>query len=380
MKKLFKSKKFIFIIFFSILLLIFSYALIIKAGPILPILPPPPPPPPPAPASPDNPENPPPGTNIGVCVNPPNPDISNPPQPIFSWTTSGNPQTQYWLLVDDSPPVHIPAVGRVGLPSPVIDTGAVVSANKFHQLSRNQLAHNQTYWWCVAVRGANDWTGLATSWTGWTGCQSFYLESRQPVAIDLSVAFMDHCIVDNAATLSWTFSDPDYDRQGAYQVQVFREGTLIRDSERIESSSQSYIIHSGILEYVSNYSWRVRVWDEWNTVSDWAIGPSLSTPSHFYPEPNFTWSPQIPRIGGIVQFTDETEFYDNNPDYRKWKWDFNNDGIVDSTEQHPARLLPNLPTTVVLDVIDGSNYGPCSVSNVLGNGTPQPRWREIIPR
>jgi len=55
--------------------------------------------------SPDNPFNPPAGTNIRLCVDSPGVDVSNPSQPIFRWTTSGNPQTQYWLLVDDNPPV-----------------------------------------------------------------------------------------------------------------------------------------------------------------------------------------------------------------------------------------------------------------------------------
>ena len=48
--------------------------------------------------SPDNPDDPSGtagGVDIGVCVDPPGPDLSNPSRPIFNWETSGHPQTQY---------------------------------------------------------------------------------------------------------------------------------------------------------------------------------------------------------------------------------------------------------------------------------------------
>jgi len=57
--------------------------------------------------SPDNPVPDAAGINIGVCVDPPSPDVTDPSQPIFRWTPSGNPQVSYWLKVGDSPPVLV---------------------------------------------------------------------------------------------------------------------------------------------------------------------------------------------------------------------------------------------------------------------------------
>jgi hypothetical protein len=59
-----------------------------------------------------NPYPPPPLVNIRVCVDPPYPNISNPHQPIFSWTTSGNSQTEYWLQVDNNSNFSSPEINR----------------------------------------------------------------------------------------------------------------------------------------------------------------------------------------------------------------------------------------------------------------------------
>ena len=98
-----KSKMPLLLSFFVILVLFLGLILVVKAI-----------------ASPDSPTATP-GANIGVCVDPPSPDVSNPRQPIFSWTTfgkhpatgaitAGNPQVGYWLQVDNSPPIVEPAV------------------------------------------------------------------------------------------------------------------------------------------------------------------------------------------------------------------------------------------------------------------------------
>jgi len=106
--------------------------------------------------------------NIGVCVDPPYPDTSDPENVRFSWTTSGHGQVKYWVQVDDNSDFS----------SLIINTGAVGSSNKFYQPSSGSLevgayGSPKTYYWRVAVADSY-------AWTGWTGCGSFSLENPYP--------------------------------------------------------------------------------------------------------------------------------------------------------------------------------------------------------
>ena len=69
------------------------------------------------------------GVNIGVCVDPPYPDTSDPENVRFSWTTSGHGQVKYWVQVDDNSDFS----------SLIINTGAVTSGNHFYQPPSNSL-------------------------------------------------------------------------------------------------------------------------------------------------------------------------------------------------------------------------------------------------
>jgi hypothetical protein len=324
--------------------------------------------------SPDNPDPPLVGANIQVCVNPPEVDLTDPSQPIFQWTTSGNSQTHYWLLVDNNPPV---AGGSSGyyLPSPELNTGAIASGNKFHQAGIGQIAGGQTYWWCIAVR---DTSG---SWTGWTGFQSFYVH-QPPSATNLSVTQPDYCFSGPAATLSWRFFDPDSgDTQSAYRVQVDNNSNFSSpevDSGKVISSSNSYATVPGALSYNTTYYWRLMVWDSKNLSSNWISGPSFSTPKHAYPTVNFSWAPLAPSVKENVQFADQSTVY-GGATKSSWAWTFQSGNPSSSSQQNPTVKFTSAgPKTVTLRVTDSDGFA-CSGAKTVNIGLPLPKWKEVAP-
>ena len=52
------------------------------------------------------------------------------------------------------------------------------------------------------------------------------------------------------------------------------------------------------------------------------------------PGPVFDWSPEDPVEGASIQFLDQSS---NSPN--AWEWDFNHDGIADSTQQNPTHIF-----------------------------------------
>jgi hypothetical protein len=79
-------------------------------------------------------------------------------------------------------------------------------------------------------------------------------------------------------TLSWTFTDPDAgDTQAAYQVlagTASADGS-VWDSAKVSSSSQSVACGSS-LAWGTSYKWKVRLWDNWDHVSDYTPEQTFS--------------------------------------------------------------------------------------------------------
>jgi hypothetical protein len=167
--------------------------------------------------------------------------------------------------------------------SPEINTGAVSSGSKSYTAGLGQLAQNQTYWWRIAVRDAY-------GWTGWTGCNSFWLPSRAPSAVNLAVSSQPACyscsVCKNTKpqpTLSWIFSDPDYnDYQSAYQIQIDNNSnfsSLELNTGKVSSGASSYDIPSGVLNCGATYYWRVKVWDKHGIESSWSNSSFNTSPA-----------------------------------------------------------------------------------------------------
>jgi len=228
--------------------------------------------------------------------------------------------------------------------------------------------------------------------------------NNPPKAINLSYnTYPDntklHCFAKYPPVeLSWSFEDPG-DSQSVYQVQVADNAdfsSIVEDSGEVLSSEGVY--SPANLSFSTSYYWRVRVWDSFNTMSDcgyadgWCYPAGPFQTEAKYPLPDFEWFPQRPTAGEEIQFCSMKEGECSEmSDERKtilyngegtWEWDFNNDGIVDSTLKNPTYSYPEenpAGYTVSLKVTDGSGYGPCKVSYNISVREPLPEWRETPP-
>jgi alpha-L-rhamnosidase len=84
---------------------------------------------------------------------------------------------------------------------------------------------------------------------------------RDPVAMDVA-----------RPRLSWTIaSDRRGESQTAYQIQVSRDGRTVWDSGRVESDRSDNVEYAGEpLASGADYQWKVRVWDQQVTPTDWS--------------------------------------------------------------------------------------------------------------
>ncbi len=100
-----------------------------------------------------------------------------------------------------------------------------------------------------------------------------------PSVTSVNVTQPNYCASGLAATVQWTYSDPNGDPQNAYQVQIDNDSAF--GSPEVDSclgssptcvsgnTSTSYFTSSSNLLYDTNYNVRVRVWDSGGGVSAW---------------------------------------------------------------------------------------------------------------
>jgi PKD repeat protein len=219
------------------------------------------------------------------------------------------------------------------------------------------------------------------------------LSGSKPRATNLSIDKdnpTDYCFVTSYAPIRsrWVFlSDTPGASQSAYRVEIYQGANLVDRScdpnlsnpaSRCLSGSQSYL--STKLAYNKTYFWKLTVWDNNDNQSDLTSGPDFTTIPHPYPLPDFEWSPVRPAAKEIIQMKDLTAFYDNNPSERNWAWDFGDGAQSDLSDPDHSYDNPNLAGyKLTLDVIDGDNYGPCSLSKNISITFPAPEWQEAPP-
>ena len=236
----------------------------------------------------------------------------------------------------------------------------------------------------------------------------------------------DYCKCGPGITVVWNFDDEDSgDSQSAYQIQIDDNSDFSTpeiDTEKIISSSNSYSTISGSLAYAKTYYWRVKVWDTKDDQSDWQDKDTegnilqFSTPLHYWPTIDFTFSPENPERGIPVQFTNLSFYYKTDESSTvtgtfvqgsynvslegapqevldsTFAWDFDYcdyEGFTtESTEKDPTYyfLKPNSclysnTFTVALKVTDQDGYTCMATKNVIiGSGESKyPRWKEIAP-
>ena len=114
-------------------------------------------------------------------------------------------------------------------------------------------------------------------------------------------------------------------------------------------------------------------------VSNWVSGSAFSTIAHSYPWPDFSWNPEAPTAGEIIQLEDLTTFYNG---FGIWEWDFDGDGMTDSTIRNATTSYAEENPEgyeVSLKVKDGLNYGPCATTQNVSVRKPLPEWQEAPP-
>lgn len=225
------------------------------------------------------------------------------------------------------------------------------------------------------------------------------VSTNPPIASSVTVTEPDYCTSGPAATVTWTYSDPNGDPESAYQVQIDDQASFASpevDSGKVLSSGTSFFSGTGILQFNTTYQARVRVWDDQDAVSGWTEqticngpgcgngGKNWKTPSHAYPQyVAFTWSPQKPGTGQPVSFSDHSVCYNNanNPTTcGSWSWTFGDSGA--STLQNPTHTYSAPGTFTITEQVADQNRNACLTpagSQILTIKRLF-RWREVAPQ
>lgn len=175
--------------------------------------------------------------------------------------------------------------------------------------------------------------------------------------------------------------------QTAYQIQVdsqsnFPFPTLI-DTGKVTSTSKTYTVPVGVLNFGTTYYWRVKLWDSSNAESSWINGPSFATISHKYPTVNFKWTPSGPSAGETVQLTDQSAAY-GGTSISNWLWTFQDaickvPAIGCAGVQNPkVAFTTEGPKNVSLKVTDSDGFS-CMLNKTVQSKPPLPEYKETAP-
>jgi PKD repeat protein len=275
--------------------------------------------------------------------------------------------------------------------------------------------------------GGNDATSTAV--VGWisfnckdrnvcaTSSYKVYLTAplnQPPSATNLQESFQYCCIQDGVGRMgmSWTYNDPENTNQSAYGiwVQQFIGGTWVDKvyCEEIPTASPpsggigtsavliklnptgalcDYPSYVGDIEYGRQTRWRVKVKDGdgiWSDWTDWTT--PTTTADHAYPWIDFSWTPQNPTVGQVVQFYDQSKCYDtagtttcSNSTGDSFFWTFQNGNPPSSTQQNPTTTFTSVGSnSVTLRVTDSIGYW-CEIQKTVTSTYPLPFWKEIPP-
>jgi len=214
--------------------------------------------------------------------------------------------------------------------------------------------------------------------------------SNPPTATNLQVAKGDYCSIP-VHYFSWTYSDPDGDDESKFQFQVddnsdFSSPEIDREQTGTwhdgDSNNQTVLVvespTTDRIVYNTTYYWRVKVYDDQSTESDWTEGNSFTTEKHRYPFVDFSWSPQEPSAEEDVAFTDQSTVY-GGASKASWAWTFEDGNPATSGEANPTvQFTTNGGKQVSLGVTDSDGF-TCQATEQVGVQIPLPGWQEILP-
>lgn len=214
---------------------------------------------------------------------------------------------------------------------------------------------------------------------------------KAPTASSVTATQPNYCTSGPGATITWTFTDPDPgDAQSARRVQVDNNNNFSSpeiDTDVLSGADKTYFAAN--LSYATTYYVRVMVWDTFgipDKPSPWSSTISFTTPSHPYPQVNFSWTPSKPNVDDEVKFTNSTVCGGAGCKTNAWTWTCKKVKGKDSC-QYKTSSLKNPTNTFYfeqtyptnLTVTDNEGFS-CSRQKTVILGTPIiPGWREIAP-
>ncbi len=218
------------------------------------------------------------------------------------------------------------------------------------------------------------------SGNGTATCNQFVtVQNPVPSADALTYLPPNYCTQGPGGYLGWSYHDPSGSTQTAYEIQI---PAANYDSGKLDSSSPTFSIPNGLLQFGNTYNFRIMVWNTYDQPSAWsAYSPSWSTPPYAYPDVyapyQFTWpSPPKPQQNKPVQFTDHTVF--GGGGNHAWNWDFGDGGT--STAQSPAHAYVNLGNYTITETATDAAGQSCSNSESLNVQKPIPVIKEVAPK
>ncbi|MGC5328358.1 hypothetical protein, partial [Brevibacillus sp. SYSU BS000544] len=92
-------------------------------------------------------------------------------------------------------------------------------------------------------------------------------------------------------TITWRFTDPDGDRQSAYQI-IIREGAVeVDNSGKVTNSTSSYTVPVNKLRSNTIYNYTVKVWDQTDEASQDSVVQYFKTRQAPTAEPKYPLGP-----------------------------------------------------------------------------------------
>src|SRR3989344_2164457 len=197
----------------------------------------------------------------------------------------------------------------------------------------------------------------------------------------------NYCQSGPGGFVAWAYSDLSGSPQSAYEIQITDIGNFnnpLYDSGQLNSSSKDFSIPNGVLQFNKGYKARVRVWNDYGSVSAWSDPTStFNTPNYAYPNVippyQFTWpTPPKPQLNKPVQFTDHTLFGGGNENSRQWSWSFGDGGT--STQQSPVHTYTATGNYTVTEIVTDAANQTCGYSQFIEVIKPVPVIKEVAPR
>ena len=189
---------------------------------------------------------------------------------LFEWkyeSPSKSPQSAYEINVYDENGKEF------------LSTAKMNSNISFHSADLSRFNTKKRYSWEVRV------------WDD-TNTVSAYSERRTIIWGDklkpLPPSQLQSRIANGAIEFQWNYKSPKDSPQAAFELLVYdRNGQIVSQSGRISSQRSLYTLLPGSINTKETYTWKVRVWDQDNGVSDFSPISMLD----FYQEVEYHYNP-----------------------------------------------------------------------------------------